>query len=65
MNEVKSKNIKFLSQQDAVQYYQKQMEAYLELRLLSRQNNEMKNFSSEKNKLRKNIARALTYLNQK
>lgn len=65
MNKVENKKVKFLSPQDAIQYYQKQMEAYLEIRLLSRQNNEMKNFSSEKNKLKKNIARALTYLNQK
>lgn len=61
---IDKKNKNFSSRQDAAQYYQKEMEAYLELRLLSRQNAEMKNYASKKKTFRKNIARALTFLNR-
>jgi|LakMenEpi03Aug12_release.lakeMendotaPanAssembly.Ray.scaffolds.fasta_scaffold1372214_2 hypothetical protein len=55
----------FTSHQDAFDYYQKQLESYLELRLLSRHNTGINNFATQKKQFKKSIARALTYLNKK
>lgn len=61
---IKKKKISDIkSQEDALQFYKKMAEAYLELRLMSRQN-EIKSYSSQKKIIKKNIARMMTYLNK-
>ena len=47
----------------AVEMYKNMKQAYLELRLSSR-HSEIKNYVGKKNIMKKNMARALTYLNQ-
>lgn len=58
------KSIKYLDindQEMAIGIYKKMKEAYLELRLSSK-HSEVKNYAGRKNIMKKNMARALTYL---
>lgn len=65
-----NKNIKKIkmsevkSIEDALNHYKQATEAYLELRLMSRQT-EIKDFTSKKKTMKKNIARMLTYLKKR
>jgi ribosomal protein L29 len=51
------------NQESAVEIYKNMKQAYLELRLSSK-HGEIKNYVGQKNIMKKNIARALTYLSQ-
>ena len=65
-----NKNIKKIkmsevkSIEDALNHYKQATEAYLELRLMSSQT-EIKDFTSKKKTMKKNIARMLTYLKKR
>jgi ribosomal protein L29 len=64
MDNKKITSIKYLSignREEAIKIYQDMMQAYLELRLSSR-HAEIKNYAGQKNIMKKNMARALTYL---
>lgn len=65
-----NKNIKKIKMSEvqsiehALNHYKQATEAYLELRLMSRQT-EIKDFTSKKKTIKKNIARMLTYLKKR
>jgi ribosomal protein L29 len=63
-NTKKIKMSEVQSIEDALNHYKEATEEYLELRLMSRQT-EIKDYTSKKKIIKKNIARMLTYLKKR